>query len=819
MKTKNRTFELPYSGIISAEGVDLLYSGRGDFSVVIKMVNPVLQYAADASAYQEFHHLLVNIIKILGEGHMIQKQDIFSMERYREIRGGGFLQQSYQEHFLGRTFAKIHTYLTLTRLIKKGRFYVYEASAQGDFLSRVNKIMDLLAQNSLSPSLLSARQIQLFTRRILAMDFSSPHVALDNILAGDNGLEQGGKSIKSISFIDTDAIDLPSRIGTYQQNSDGKAFSDFPMDNLSFLHHVPQYRCMVYNQLIEIPAQSSTLSRLSLKRRRHAGLTDPANQMCVEDIDQLLEEVARENQMLIHAHYNLVLCAAPELLSRAVNFVESSLFQLGIIPSRNAYNQLELFSSILPGNGISLKDYDWYLLSCEAAACLVFKERLQESEQSGFLIRFTDRRGIPLGIDPADLPMRSGRIANRSKFVLGGSGSGKSFFMNALIEQYMHYNMDVVIVDTGHSYSGLCAYFKGRYLTYSEQHPITMNPFAITMAEYNIEKKDFIKTLVSLLFKGADGTVSQVEDTVISSVISCYYAHYFAMENPEWELCFDSFYHYSCTQIAQIRKQERISFDLDEYRYVLKKFCSGGEFGQLLNQHVDASLFSERFIVFEIDAIREHKTLFPIVTLIIMDVFLQKMRHRNHQRKAIILEEAWKAIASPLMASYLVYMYKTVRKFWGEAIVVTQELGDIIGNPIIKDSIISNSDTICLLDQGKFRENYGQVASLLSLSETEQKKIFTINRLDNRAGRARFKEVYIRRGMTGEVYGVEVSLRQYITFSTEKPEKQALEHYISKQGSYDKGLDAFIADLESSGETLEGFVARVNSSSNPNGIL
>jgi conjugation system TraG family ATPase len=811
MSTKNKSFKLPYCGIAPSGDIDLLYSERGDFSVVIKITNPVIQYCGDASAYQDFHQLLLALISILGEGHMVQKQDIFSKETYGGEQNGEFLQQSYNEHFCGRRYTRIHTYLTLTRLIKKNAFYVHDQRAQADFLSSVGKVMDLLTQSGLSPQLLKQQEIELLTRRILSMDFSSAHVSLDNIRAGDCGLEMGEKSIKSISLVDIDSIDLPSSLATYQHKTDGRAFHDFPMDNLSFLHHLPDYHCMIYNQFIEIPFQGPTLNKLSLKAKRHSALADPANQMCASDIAQLMGEVAKENQLLVNAHYNILLCAKNEELSPAVNFVESSLFQLGIIASKNAYNQLELFSSALPGNGVSLQTYDWYLLTCDAAVCLMFKERLLESEKSDFLIRFTDRAGIPIAIDPADLPMRSGRIANRSKFVLGGSGSGKSFFMNALIEQYMLYNMDVVIVDTGHSYSGLCAYFNGRYITYSEQQPITMNPFSISREEYNIEKKDFLKTLVCLLLRGTGGEVSQIEDTVISSVISAYYADYFSSPETVGELCFDSFYHYSLAKITRIKTEDQIGFDLDEYRYVLKKFCSAGEFGPLLNQQVDSSLFTERFIVFEIDAVREHKVLFPIVTLIIMDVFLQKMRHRSHQRKALILEEAWKAIASPIMAAYLVYMYKTVRKFWGEAIVVTQELGDIIGNPIVKESIISNSDTVCLLDQSKFKENYGQVASLLSLNEIEQKKIFTINRLDNHRGRSRFKEVYIRRGAMGEVYGVEVSLREYLTFSTEKPEKLALESYISACGSYRKGLDRFIAELESSGLSLADFVSKVNS--------
>ncbi len=414
--------------------------------------------------------------------------------------------------------------------------------------------------------------------------------------------------------------------------------------------------------------------------------------------------------------------------------------------------------------------------------------------------------------------MRTNRINNRGKFVLGPSGSGKSFFMNALVEQYMLYNMDVVIVDTGHSYSGLCSYFEGKYITWSDTKPITMNPFIITEAEYNIEKKDFLGTLIGLLWKGAEGQLSTVERDVIANLISGYYAVFFAKGDtghPVTELNFDSFYDYALYKVPQIKLEERIPFDLDEFRYVLKKFYRGGEYQSILNEPADDSLFTERFIVFEIDNVKENKVLFPIVTLIIMDVFIQKMRHRKEQRKALIIEEAWKAIASPLMAGYILYLYKTVRKFWGEAIVVTQELADILGNAVVKDSILSNSDTICLLDQSKFRDNYAAIAALLSINETERKKIFTINQLNNQDGRGRFKEVYIRRGSTGEVYGVEVSLYQYLTYTTEKPEKSAVEIYTGHYASYPDALENFVADLQFSSLSLGDFVTAVNRSQQP----
>lgn len=811
-----KTFKMPFAGIAPISGIDLLYGEHGDFSAVISLSNPVLQYSADEKAYQAYHSLLLNIVKLLGEGHMIHKQDVFARKTFTAKPSGEYLQQAYNEHFSGREYTQLSTYLTLSKKVDRGRFYVHDERAASDFTRSVTKVMDLLNGAGLYASLLNEKQINALLARHLLMDFSAEVIPKDNFSVGDGRIDIGQRSVRCISLVDVEQIDLPSYLSGYKLYSDGKAMRSFPMDNLSFLHQVPHYECMVYNQVISVPAQRATVSKLELKSKRHSGIPDPANKMCVEDIAALMAEVARENQLLVHAHYSITVCCKSDKLDFSANFIEASLFNCGIIPSRNSYNQLELFRDLLPGNAVSLSGYDLFLAPSSAAICLMFKESLAKSEKSGFLVRFTDRQGIPVAIDPADLPMQSGRIANRSKFVLGGSGSGKSFFMNSLIEQYLLYNMDIVIVDTGHSYSGLCAYYNGRYLTYSEQQPITMNPFAFQREEYNIEKRDFLKTLIFLLLLGPDGEISPIEDTVISGVISGFYGDYFSSDTSiiKPELNFDGFYQYSLVRIAEICEQDKISFDIDAYRFVLKKFCRGGEFGEILNLEADRSLLEERLVVFEIDAIRDHKVLFPIVTLIIMDVFLQKMRLRHSQRKAIILEEAWKAVASKLMASYLVYMYKTVRKFYGEAIVVTQELGDILGNPVVKDSIIANSDTVCLLDQTKFRDNYEKIASLLSLDQREQQKIFTINQLDNKDGRARFKEVYIKRGATGEVYGVEVSLRQYMTFSTEKPEKTALESFIRSYGSFQTGLDAFISAFERSELSLSEFINAVNLKSN-----
>ena len=408
----------------------------------------------------------------------------------------------------------------------------------------------------------------------------------------------------------------------------------------------------------------------------------------------------------------------------------------------------------------------------------------------------------------------------------------------------------MVMVDTGNSYEGLCEYLEGKYISYTEERPITMNPFRINRAEMNVEKTGFLKNLVLLIWKGSQGTVTKTEDRLIEQVITEYYDTYFngfdgftplqredlrkslliddrnrsdgQDENEEQraariermideierrrkelkveELSFNSFYEYSVQRIPDICDENHISgIDISTYRYMMKDFYRGGNHEKTLNENMDSSLFDETFIVFEIDSIKDDPLLFPLVTLIIMDVFLQKMRIKKN-RKVLVIEEAWKAIASPLMAEYIKFMYKTARKFWASVGVVTQEIQDIIGSPIVKEAIINNSDVVMLLDQSKFRERFDEIQSVLGLTEVDCKKIFTINRLENKEGRSFFREVFIRRGSTSGVYGVEEPHECYMTYTTERAEKEALKLYKAElRCSHQEAIEAYCRDWDASG--------------------
>ena len=382
--------------------------------------------------------------------------------------------------------------------------------------------------------------------------------------------------------------------------------------------------------------------------------------------------------------------------------------------------------------------------------------------------------------------------------------------MNSVVRQMWEQNTDVVMVDTGNSYEGLCEYVEGKYISYTEEHPITMNPFRIKREEYNIEKIGFLKNLVMLIWKGTQGTVTMTEDKLIEQTITEYFENHF---NGNIDmLCFNTFYEFSVKRIPEICRENNLTgIDLAAYNYLMKDFYKGGTHEMTLNEDLDTSLFDETFIVFEIDSIKDDPLLFPLVTLIIMDLFIQKMRIKKN-RKVLVIEEAWKAIASPMMAEYIKYLYKTARKFWASVGVVTQEIQDIVGSPIVKEAIINNSDVVMLLDQSKFKERFDDIKAILGLTDVDCKKIFTINRLDNKSGRSFFREVFIRRGQVGSVYGVEEPHECYMTYTTERAEKEALKLYKAElECNHQQAIEAYCRDWDRSGIKLSlPFAQKVN---------
>jgi len=849
---RKRIFRDIYFSVEDTEGVGVLYTKTGEYSAILKIENPVQKYSADIDSYYEFTNLFSALALTLGEGYAIHKQDIFVRKQFANEEEGNreFLSASYFRYFKGRPYTDSLCYLTITQEAKKSRLFSYDSKKWRDFLVKIRKVHDQLRDGGVQVRFLNKTEASEYVDRYFAMNFKDRIVSMTNFKADDEMVSMGDKRCKVYSLVDVDCAALPSLIRPYTNIEVNN--TEMPVDLVSVIDSIPNAEMVVYNQIIFLPSQKRELSLLDKKKNRHASVPNPSNQMAVEDIKRVQDVIARESKQLVYMHFNMIVGVPADTdLQKCTNHLENAFGRMGIHISKRAYNQLELFVSSFPGNCYSLnEEYDRFLTLSDAAMCLMYKERVQHSEDTPLKIYYTDRQGVPVAIDITGKEGKMKLSDNSNFFCLGPSGSGKSFHMNSVVRQLHEQGTDVVMVDTGNSYEGLCEYFGGKYISYTEEKPITMNPFRIHREELNVEKTGFLKNLILLIWKGTQGTITKTEDRLIEQVITEYYDAYFdgfdgftpqqhedlrkslvidernSSENRNEsereraariegiideiesrrkelkveELSFNSFYEYSVQRIPDICEENRITgIDLSTYRYMMKDFYRGGNHEKTLNENMDSSLFDETFVVFEIDSIKDDPLLFPLVTLIIMDVFLQKMRIKKN-RKVLVIEEAWKAIASPLMAEYIKFMYKTARKFWASVGVVTQEIQDIIGSEIVKEAIINNSDVVMLLDQSKFKERFDTIKAILGLTDVDCKKIFTINRLENKEGRSFFREVFIRRGTTSGVYGVEEPRECYMTYTTERAEKEALKLYKRELGcSHQEAIEAYCRDWNASG--------------------
>ena len=736
---RKKIFQDIYFSVEDVDGIGVLYTKTGEYSAVLKIENPVQKYSANIDNYYEFTNLLTALAQTLGEGYAIHKQDVFIRKKFQDETNDNheFLSESYFRYFTGRTYTDAQTYLIITQENKKSRLFSFDSKKWRDFLVKIRKVKDQLKDSGVDSTYLDGATARDYVDRYFSMNFTDKIVSMTNFKVDDECISMGNKRCKIYSLVDVDCINLPGVIRPYT-NIEVNNIS-MPVDLVSIVDNIPTAETVIYNQMIFMPNQKRELSLLDKKKNRHASMPNPSNLIAVEDIKKVQDVIARENKQLVYAHFNLVVSVPiDEDIQKCTNHLENSFGRMGIHISKRAYNQLELFVNSFPGNCYGMNpDYDRFLTLSDAATCLMYKEHIQHSEDTPLKVYYTDRQGVPVAIDISGKEGKNKITDNSNFFILGPSGSGKSFFTNSMVRQLWEQNTDIVLVDTGNSYEGLCDYVNGKYISYTEEHPITMNPFAIKREELNIEKIGFLKNLVMLIWKGTNGRITKTEDHLIEDVITEYYDAHFRLGKVK-ELSFNTFYEYSTKRIPEIVRDNNLEgIDLATYNYLLKDFYKGGNHELTLNENLDTALFDETFIVFEIDSIKDDPLLFPLVTLIIMDVFIQKMRIKKN-RKVLVIEEAWKAIASPMMAEYIKYLYKTARKFWASVGVVTQEIQDIVGSPIVKEAIINNSDVIMLLDQSKFKERFDEIKAILGLTDVDCRKIFSINRLENKEGRSFF---------------------------------------------------------------------------------
>ena len=747
---------------------------------------------------------------------ILHKQDIFITEKYEpDIRRDelSFLSRSFERHFNERPYLHHTCYLFLTKTTKersrqqsnwntlcRGFLVPKEIrdketverfmEAVGQFESIVNDSGLIRLKRLTTEEITGTENEPGIIERYLTLSADGTTMLQDMQLNPDE-MRIGDKRLCLHTLSDLD--DLPGKVrtdGRYERlstdRSDCRLSYAAPVGVMLSCDHI-------YNQWIFIDDSNENLSRFEKMAKNMQSLSrySRSNQINKEWLDEYLNEAHSNGLQSVRCHCNIVAWAENgDELRRVKNDVGSALALMECTPHHNTTDLPALYWAGIPGNEADFPAEETFYTFTGQALCFFTAETCYRNSLSPFGIRMVDRlTGKPVFLDISDLPMKKGVVTNRNKFILGPSGSGKSFFTNHLVRQYWEQGTHILLVDTGNSYKGLCDLIHqktggddGIYFTYKENDPISFNPFFTEDYQYDIEKRDSIKTLILTLWKREDEPPRRSEEVALSNAVSLYIEK--IKKNRKIKPNFNSFYDFVrkdyCKVLADKDVREK-DFDVDGFLNVLEPYYKNGEYGYLLNSDKELDLLNKRFIVFELDVVKDNPILFPVVTIIIMETFINKMRRLQGIRKMILIEEAWKAIAKEGMANYIRYLFKTVRKFYGEAVVVTQEVDDIISSPVVKETIINNSDCKILLDQRKYQNKFDQIQNLLGLTDKERSQILSIN-LANAANRL-YKEVWIGLGGTqSAVYATEVSAEEYLCYTTEETEKLELTRLTEKLG-------------------------------------
>lgn len=773
-----------------------IVSKDADLTVAFEVYLPEL-YTVTSVEYEAIHSSWIKAVKVLPDYSVVYKQDWFTKETYRPDSGTveqSFLSKSYERHFNERPYLNHKCYLYLTKTTKERSrqksdfntlcrgFLLPKELTDKDtatkFLEAVEQFERIINDSGHvrlrrleTEEVTGTKECPGLVEKYFSLSLEEETAVLEDICLEPGVMRIGDKRLCLHTL--SDAEDLPGRVGTdmrYERmstdRSDCRLSFAAPVGLLLPCNHI-------YSQFIFIDDAREILQGMEKTSRNMLSLSkySRSNAINQEWTEMYLDEAHSKGVLPVRCHCNVMAWAEDwEDLRRVKNDTGSQLAMMECAPRHNTVDAPVLYWAGIPGNSGDFPAEESFYTFLEQAVCLFTAETNYRSSPSPFGIRMADRQsGIPIHLDISDLPMKRGLITNRNKFILGPSGSGKSFFTNHLVRQYYEQGTHVLLVDTGNSYQGLCRMIHDRtsgddgiYITYEEDNPITFNPFYTDSGQFDVEKRESIKTLILTLWKREDEAPKRSEEVALSGAVNAYLRK--ITEDRTLKPDFNGFYEFVRDDYRRMIEEKKVrekDFDIDGFLNVLEPFYRGGDYDFLLNSDKELDLTNKRFIVFELDNISGNKVLLPIVTLIIMETFISKMRKLKGIRKMILIEECWKALMSANMSEYIRYLFKTVRKYFGEAVVVTQEVDDIISSPVVKEAIINNSDCKILLDQRKYMNKFEHIQKLLGLTEKEKGQILSINQA-NHPGRF-YREVWIGLGGThSAVYATEVSEEEYL---------------------------------------------------------
>jgi conjugation system TraG family ATPase len=762
---------------------DLIISKKGDISVAYELTVPQI-YSLNSESIERINILFDKMIRSLPEDTVIQKQDYFFSDTVRDAvaQSNNMLSRSDNTFFYEKPTLKHQCYLFITKDSKKkisltgsSKLYDRYMADVSDFLKAVHTCISfILKEEFFTVKRMDADEIL----QVVSNYFSLSPKGMQSL--GDlffNKKLQVGNNVGEI-FAITSSDQLPLNISPTKKNIDySTQKTNF---TVPFIQPISSgLECNhIYNQVIYIDKSEVIFSRLKSKLNKFKSLAilSKENEVTYEQIDDLVNEVIEKELRFVNQHFSVIIWdTTEERLEIHRNHLENSFKELGIIPYQAKYSLKDLYLNNAPGATVHIPDEYKFTGISEQVPLLLNFEGYYRGNKDGILL--SDRKnGAPLRLDLWDEPLRRGLIVNRNRLIFGPSGTGKSFLINHIASQYYEQGHHIVMIDIGNSYKKLCHLCQGQYLAYDINSPLEFNPFYCEdLHQMDSDKKTFLTSLVLFLWKGDDPSKRE-EKQIIGIYLDKYYEH-LAVDKSIFP-CMSTFYEF--VDRNQVMEEEDRYFDKISFQLSMKDFHDG-KYAGILNSKSRIDLVSERFIVFEMDNIKDHPVLFPLVTMLCIDVIMDKIRKIPEVKKSIFIDECWKPISKGEMAEFIKYLYKTVRKFYGEVAIATQDVEDIL-DTAAGPAMINNTDTLILLSHKKKMATKDKFATHLSFTESDLEKLFSTDK----------REVFIKVGNHSNVYRVNVSPERYACYSSNADENNLIFNMYNKKKNMQLALSEFV---------------------------
>ena len=807
MNISSRDFWETFPILTVKDGI--IVSKRGDITMGWRLILPPA-YSIGQDAYEDLNQRMHGAIRSLPPWMLVHRQDMFLRRRYAD--GGeadSFLGHRNAQLFHGREHLEHHAYLFLTlssrasALRPAGSCGVYGLSTVVDGVLRkdvfrlrtaASEFIHRISDSGLVGAVPLGDEELLETLEQYVSLGRPDRIPTDRKLDADS-VELDGQKLWTYSI--SESRKLPSAIAPVSKVdrvsspllplhlSTGAAVGCL----LDCEHIVNSYILTVPENEISQELERSRKNKVSMSRR------SVENTQNAEENHEYQKAVHQDQLVTVKANNSLMVwCNAKDEEDTAAR-AASALSSMGITCTRNTLDNAAVWYSSVPGAGCELGRQSFRTAELDSSLCLNISESYQRGIPDG-LISLCDRiRHIPVKIDFQAAAEAAGLVANYNAFILGASGSGKSFFTNHLVRSLYDAGEKVVIIDLGHSYKGLCNIINeesggkdGIYMTWDKNDPISFDAFNGFEEWINEDNRDarflrkdvegiaHLEAILKTIWQPEGGWNSETE-TILFKIIER-----FAISRDGVKPVFNDLYEYIQDVLIPLQQEgafvvnkvtvTRKRLDLSGMLMALGHYNRDGQYGFLYNSPNPKDLFRSRFTVFEVGDLKGmgEDSFYPQCILGIMMSFNTMMRTQPGW-KTLVIEEAWQAIANNQMSGFLKELWKTARKHSTSAIMVTQELTDIMSSEVIKDTILQNSATKILLSQDSNIAAIDQVSRLFGLTEHEKAMLMSIGY--GMDARYRYREVFVSvGGKYRGVFGTELSPQEGLAYESNMEKKR-----------------------------------------------